>query len=87
MTLLIYFVLFVSFFFIALNLLPVAGVLPNTVTTSFAMFVSYMKSWNILFPITELLLLAGLVVTFELAIVFWRIIKWVISIVRGNTSA
>lgn len=87
MTLILYFLAFIAFFLVALNLLPIAGALPSGIASGFTLIIGYMKSWNFFFPITELFTLAALVLTFEAGILLFKIVKWLISIVRGNTSA
>lgn len=84
MTFAIFFIAFIALFFAGLNFLPNAEPLPSGFVTGFSEIIASMKAWNAIFPITELFVLVALVTAFWLAIWFFRVIKWVIHIVRGS---
>jgi len=86
MTFAIFIILFFGLFIAVLNALPLAGALSPSISSSIILIVGYMKAWNFLFPITELLQCVLLVVAFELAIWVWHALKWVLHLIRGGTS-
>lgn len=85
MTLALFFVAFIGLFFGILNLLPVAGEITPELQAGLTLIVSNMKAWNALFPITELFVAVGILMSFYLGKYGWRAIKWVIHIIRGGT--
>lgn len=86
MTFGLFFVAFIGLFFAILNLLPVAGTVAPEIQTGLTLIVTNMKAWNALFPITELLVAVSIMTSFYVAKYTWKIIKWIIHVVRGGTS-
>jgi len=84
MTSAIFLVLFFSFFVAVLNFLPEAGTLSTDFGNGLALIISYMKAWNSIFPITELLTLAGIVTGYYLLLFLWKGLQWVTHVVRGS---
>jgi len=86
MTTAIFLILFFAFLVAVLNFLPLAGTTVPAFLTAIATFVVYMKAWNFLFPISELLFCVGIVVGFEIIVWTWHVLRWILKIVRGATS-
>jgi len=86
MTFAIYIVLFLGLFIAVLNFLPVAGDLPLALSDSLVLIVGYMKAWNAIFPIVELLLCVTVVGAYFLGLWLWHVLRGVLSIVRGHSS-
>jgi len=86
MTTAIFLILFFVFFVAVLNALPLAGATTPAFITAIGTFVGYMKAWNFLFPISELFICVGIVVTFEISVWGWHVMLWVLKKVRGATQ-
>jgi len=86
MTFAIFIILFLLFLIAVLNFLPVAGVLTPGFSSSLGIIVGYMKSWNFLLPINELLICVAIIVAYELIVWLWRVLKYVLHLIRGGTS-
>lgn len=86
MTFAIFIFAFVSLFFLILNLLPVGTPLAPEVATGIATIISQMKAWDEVFPIQELLAAVGILAGYFFLYFGWRIVKWVIHIVRGGAT-
>lgn len=86
MTTAIFLILFFSFFIAVLNYLPVASATTPAFIVAIGTLVGYMKAWNFLFPIIELFICVGIVVTFEIFVWTWHVLLWIIKKVRGATS-
>jgi len=85
MTTAIFLLAFFIFFVAVLNFLPTAGILNPVFATSVATVIGYMKAWNFLFPITELLWCVALVATYELVVWFVRVLAGTLKLIRGAT--
>jgi len=86
MTTAIFLILFFALFVAVLNWLPVATATNSAFLTSIATMVGYVKSWDFLFPITELFICVGIVVGFEVIVWGWNVMTWVLKKVRGATQ-
>lgn len=86
MTFAIFIILFLGLFIAVLNVLPVADTISTNISSSITLVIGYMKAWDFLFPITEILICVGLVTTFYLVIWLWHALKYVMSVIRGNQS-
>jgi len=86
MTFALFILVFGAFLLIILNLLPVATALPSEFASSFSTLVSTMKAWDSIFPISELLTVVSLVVTFHIAVLLFKLFRWVIHLIRGNNA-
>jgi len=87
MTLLLFLIAFVSFFFLALNFLPTANPLPPAFSDGFSSIIGFMKAWDFLFPITEMLILFSFIVSVEFSLWFFRWIWRLIVLIRGSNSS
>lgn len=85
MTLILFLIAFFALLIAGLNLLPV-GSLPAEISTSFETLVGTMKAWEFLLPINTLFLALVFVVSVDLALLGWWIIKWMITLVRGGSA-
>jgi len=86
MTFAIYIVLVLGVFIGLLNILPDASSYAFSFQPSIALVVGYMKSWDFLFPVTELLTLVGAFVTFEISVWTWHVLWKVIKFLRGHSD-
>jgi len=86
MTFAIFIVLVLGLFIALLNILPLASAYAFSFTPSIATIVGYMKAWNFMFPITELITLVSAFVTFELAIWAWHVSWKVVKMIRGHSD-
>lgn len=86
MTFAIYIVLFLGFFVAGLNILPDAGALDGGISAAFSTIIGYMKAWNFLLPISELLAAVSLALTFELFVWGWHAFRWITHLLRGSSS-
>lgn len=68
MTTIAYIILTLSLLVAILNGLPVAGALPEGVSSAIVLIVGYMKAWNYFFPITELFVCTGIVLGYEIIV-------------------
>jgi len=86
MTFAIYIVLFLGLFVAVLNFLPLAGPLSPAIAESFVLIISSMKAWNFFFPIAELFICVGIILTYEIAVWVvaqtWRVVKFI----RGHSD-
>jgi len=80
----VYVVLFIGLFIAILNILPVAGPLNPVFATSLTMIIGFMKAWDFLLPIHELLYCFGIIIGAELGIYGWKVFKRTMGIV-GST--
>lgn len=58
--------------------------LPNEVGDAIALFASYMKTFEFIFPVTLLFNLVALTVTFEIVIFVFKRAIWIISLYSGS---
>lgn len=86
MTFAIYIVLFLGFLVAGLNLLPTAGLLTSGIGDAFNLIIGYMKAWNFILPISELLACVLIAIGFELFVWGWVAFKWVVHVLRGTSS-
>lgn len=87
MTTIIFWIAFIGLFFGFLNILPVASGLSTEFASSFTLIVSQMKAWDSLFPITELFACVVTITSFYLAVYGFKVVKWVVAVVRGGGSS
>jgi len=91
MTAIIGTVLFLFFggILIGLNLLPTTQQipLPPEIATSLTLIFGYTFAWIGIFPaLGQLLLAATFSIGLELAILIWRMVRWIIGVVRGSRA-
>jgi len=84
MTFALFFIAFITFFIAIIANLPAMPADVTAFTNSFTTIVATVKSYNFLFPITELFICIGIITTALIA--FWtiKVVKWTIAIVRGS---
>jgi len=80
--------LFFSFLVGGFALLPDASLhpVPDSLASSIYTIYAYYASFNNILPVRELLDLFLLTVSVEIAIWFWRFIRWIIGLVRGSKA-
>jgi len=86
MTFAIFIVLALGLFIGVLNILPVASAYAFSFTPSIIVIIGYMRAWNFLFPISELLGLVGAFITFEIAVWVWHVLWKITKFIRGHTD-
>lgn len=90
MTRLIYFAviagLFYAFLVGMLNLLPNAGPLPSGFADAITLIYGYMLLFNFFFPIDSLFTILALVIAWEVALITWYGIRWVLAIITNWLS-
>jgi len=86
MTFAIWFVLILGLLVGILNILPTAGLLPTGIVAGIATVAGFMKAWDFLFPITEIILCVKIIIGYYF--VTWAI-KSLIAVfrdLRGNNQ-
>lgn len=86
MTTAIFLLLFFGLFIAVLNFLPTAGATTPAFVSAIITFVGYMKAWDFLFPVTEIFVCVGIVVSFEIVVWTWHVLVFVLKKVRGATQ-
>jgi len=86
MTTAVFLILFFSFFIAVLNFLPDASSVSSGFSDGISLVISYMKSWDAIFPISELLTLVVIVSVFYSFMFLWKALQWIIHVVRGGTT-
>jgi len=86
MTFAIFIVLILGLFIAMLNLLPTVGALPVPIGTAFSTIIGYMRAWDFLFPIHEILNLVGIFIGVEIAIWVWHVLWRVVRFIRGSSD-
>lgn len=86
MTFAIYILLVLGAFIGLLNLLPTAQSLGFSFEPAVATIVGYMKAWDFMFPIHELMAFVVIFVTFEIAVWGWHTGWKVIKFLRGHSD-
>jgi len=72
-----------TFFLGILNALPVATELSPEIASAITLVYGYMNLFNFWFPVDTLFQVLVATLVFEAAIFAWKIIRWVLSLVRG----
>jgi len=86
MSTIIFILLVLGLFILGLNLLPVAGLLSPNVASGLTFIVGQMKAWNFIFPISEMLILVGVIAGLELGILAFKFFRWGVHYLRGFTQ-
>jgi len=68
-----------------LNMLPVGSAMPDAVLNAASALGRLVYSWNLLLPVTDLLVVIGLTITLLFGLFAVRTIFYVISLFRGNS--
>jgi hypothetical protein len=67
-----------------LRLLPLGITLPPEVLSAFEFIVKQGSAWDALLPVRDLVVIVGLILTFEVAAFGFRSLNWVINKIRGS---
>ena len=86
MTFAIFIILVLGLFIALLNVLPLAAAYPFSFAPSVATIVGYMKAWDFMFPIHELLTLVLAYFAFEIAIWTWHTTWKIVKFIRGSSD-
>lgn len=86
MTFAIFFVLILALFIAVLNVLPVASALPLAFSSALVSIIGFMKAWNFFFPITEIFICVGIVLTFDLIVWGFHWVWKVMKFLRGHSD-
>jgi len=86
MTFAIFIVLILGLFIALLNILPLASAYAFSFAPSVAIIVGYMKAWDFMFPIHELLTLVIAFFVFEIAVWTWHVLWKVVKFIRGHSE-
>lgn len=86
MTFALFISLFLALFIAVLNFLPTAAPLSPAVSSGFVLVIGFMKEWNWLFPITELFICVGVVLSYEILFWSWRALLGTAHLIRGTQS-
>jgi len=85
MTFAIFIVLVFGVFIALLNILPPIDAFSFNVSGAITTIISYMRAWDFLFPIKEMLLLLLAVIAFEVSIWTWHVSWKVVKFLRGHS--
>jgi len=86
MTFAIFIVLVLGVFVTLLNILPAVTAFSLPIGSSIITIIGYMKAWNFLIPIQELLIVILVIISFEIAIWTWHVLWKVIKFLRGSSD-
>lgn len=86
MTFAIFIVLVFGVFIALLNLLPAVSAFSFDAGSALTTIIAYMKAWDFLFPITETLILVGIMIAFELSIWIWHVSWRIVKFLRGHSD-
>jgi len=86
MTFAVFIILILGLFIALLNILPTAGALSFSFAPAVITIVGYMRAWDFMFPIHELMTLVGLFVAFEISIWVWHVLWRVVKFIRGHSD-
>jgi len=86
MTFAIFIVLIFGVFVALLNILPPVATFGFAIGPALTLVIGYMKAWNFLFPVQEILVLVLLVIAFEVGIWTWHVSWRVIKFLRGHSE-
>jgi len=64
--------------------LPSSSGLPDEVQTAFLTFISYLNGLNLIFPISTLFYILALYVGFEIGILTFYFVRFIINLIRGS---
>lgn len=85
MTFAIFIVLVFGVFIALLNILPGISSFTFDIGGAITTIISYMRAWNFLFPIQEMLLLLLAVIAFEVSVWVWNVSWKVVKFLRGHS--
>lgn len=67
-----------------ISILPVGGTLPQSWVSSLLLMWGYAQSFSYVIPISTLLTVLSLAMTFHISIFAFRLVKWLVHLIRGN---
>lgn len=70
-----------SFF---IGLLPASQGFPSELETAFQTFLGYLNGLNLIFPISTMLQILGLVIIYELSMATFHFVRFLINLIRGS---
>jgi len=82
----VFIILALGLFIAVLNILPLANTYAFSFAPAISVIAGYMKSWDFMFPIHELLTLVIAYFTFEIAIWVWHVLWKVVKLIRGHSD-
>jgi len=86
MTFAVFIVLILGFLIAILNYLPTAGVLPINIANAIYVMVGYLKAWNWLLPVSELLTAIKVVIGYEVIVWAWHTLVKIAKYLRGHSD-
>jgi len=86
MTFAIFIVLILGVFIALLNILPTVASLGFPVGSAIITIIGYMRAWDFLLPIHEILVLVLIVISFEISIWTWHVLWRVVKFLRGHSD-
>jgi len=86
MTFAIFFILILGLFIGGLNLLPTIGDSGTAVTNGIILLTGWLKTWNFILPISEMILAIKIIIYYELILWGWHAIKGIIKWFRGHSA-
>lgn len=86
MTFAIFIVLILGVFIAILNILPSIASFSFDAGAALSVVIGYMRAWNFLFPIGEMLLLLTAVISFEVSVWIWHVLWKVVKFLRGHSD-
>jgi len=86
MTFAIFIVLILGLFIAVLNILPLASAYAFSFAPSVATIVGFMKAWDFMFPVHEILALVVAFFVFEISIWTWQVLWRIVKFIRGHSD-
>jgi len=82
----IFIVLVLGLFIGLLNMLPTAAALGLSFTPAISTIILYMRAWDFMFPIHELLLMLSVYVGLEITLWLWHVGMRTVRFIRGHSD-
>jgi len=86
MTFAVFIVLVFGVFVTLLNLLPPVSAFGFDASGAVTTIIQFMRAWDFIFPIHELLILVASVISFEISIWVWHVSWRVVKFLRGHSD-
>jgi len=71
---------FITFFF---GLMPALAI-PDQFLSAVVQMIGYVNALNFLFPVSTLLQVLAIALTFHIGIMLWHFVLWIIHLIRGR---
>jgi len=75
--------LFAAFVSFLIGLLPVVA-FPSGIATAITTVMGYVNALSWLFPVSTLITVLGIMITYEIGIFTFKFTRWLIHLIRGN---